>query len=142
MAGGKNNTQRIEILESQAANMSARLDVHDILIQGLKAVLEKGTEATEEHTSKITVIEEKVLVLVDLKAAQAAIVAIEKEHLGFRKDIEALQKWKDDLKKEKDEGARRLWAFGPNITAAIISSIIALLIVGINIAVSYWIKKP
>jgi hypothetical protein len=66
MAGGKNNTQRIEILESQAANMSARLDVHDILIQGLKAVLEKGTEATEEHTSKITVIEEKVLVLVDL----------------------------------------------------------------------------
>jgi hypothetical protein len=27
MPGGKNNTQRIETLESQAANLSARLDV-------------------------------------------------------------------------------------------------------------------
>ena len=139
---GKTNTDRIETLESKAANLSARLDVHDTLIQGLKAVLDKGTVATEGHTSKITVIEEKLLVLVDLKAIQTAIIAVEKENLGIRKGIEALQKWKDELKKEKEEAIRRWWSFGPNITAAIISGIITLIGVGINVGVSYWLKKP
>ena len=126
MAGGKNNTQRIETLENQAANMTARLDVHDTLMQALKTVLEKGTEATEGHTTKIVVIEEKILVLVDLKTMQSAITSIEKEALGIRKDVEALQGWKEELKRDRAEGARRLWAFGPNLLAAIIGGVVSL----------------
>jgi chromosome segregation ATPase len=140
MPGGKTNTQRIETLESQAANMMARLDVHDTLLEGLKAVLDKGTKATEGHTSKISIIEQ-TLVMVNLKDMQAAIGAIEKEHLGLRKDLEALQKWKDELKKEKEEITRRWWSFGPNITAAIISGIVALAGIGINLAVNYYLRK-
>jgi hypothetical protein len=108
----------------------------------LKAVVDKSVAATEGHTAKITIIEEKILVLVDLKAIQGAIVALEKESLGLRKDIEALQRWKDELKKENEEVIRRWWSFGPNITTAIISGIITLIGVGINVAVSYWLKKP
>jgi hypothetical protein len=60
MAGGKNNTQRIETLENQAANMSARLDVHDTMLDVLKSALNKSGTVTEGHISKITVIEEKI----------------------------------------------------------------------------------
>lgn len=44
----------------------------------------------------------------------------------------------EELKKEKEERARRFWAFGPNVTAAIISSIVAL----IGIAINYYLRKP
>ncbi len=49
MAGGKNNTQRIETLESQAASLSARLDVYDTLINAINELLKKCTDASEGH---------------------------------------------------------------------------------------------
>ena len=39
----------------------------------------------------------------------------------LRKDIEGLQKWKDDNKKEKDEGARRFWARRPRQNLPLLS---------------------
>ncbi len=136
MAGGKNNTQRIETLENQAANMSARLDVHDTQIKGIAEGQKEGTDTTRGQTSKITVIEERLLVLVDLKGSLAIIASIEKDLVALRKDLESLQEWKDELKKEKDEATRRWWSFGPNLSAAVISGImsliIALLVVWLN----------
>ncbi len=117
--------------------MKARLDVFDTLMTELKADLDRGTEATEKHTTKITVIEQ-TLVVVDIKAMQTAIVAIEKEHVGLKKDLEGLQKWKDELKKEKEEITRRWWSFGPNITAALISGAIALF----GAVLTYLLRKP
>jgi hypothetical protein len=49
----------------------------------------------------------------------------------LRKDCEGLQKWKDDLKKEKDEGARRRWAFGPNVVGAIVNVLLGAAVSGI-----------
>jgi hypothetical protein len=128
MAGGKNNTQRIEALESQAASVSARLDGYDIKINGIIEALKRGTEVTERHTSTITVIEQRLLVLVDMKHSLAEIVAIRLELVALKKDLENRTKWKEDLKKERDEAGRRLWAFGPNLLAAIISGLISLLV--------------
>jgi hypothetical protein len=132
MAGGKNNTQRIEILESQAATFTSRLDVHDSQIEGLTEALTKSRDTTEGHTAKITVVEQQLLLLVDLKAAMAAVASIEKEFVAIKKDVENLGKWKEELKKERDEASRRWWAFGPNIMAALIGAFFVLL----NIAVS------
>ena len=140
VAGGKNNTQRIETLESQAANMSARLDVHDIEIKGVADLLKTSSDSTRGHTTKITVIEQQLIVLTDLKESKVLIAAIEKELIGFKKDLESLQKTSDDQKKEKDEATRRWWAFGPNFLAAIISAIITIVGLAINIWFTYWLK--
>ena len=64
--------------------------------------------------------------LVDLKGTLVTLASIEKDLVAFRKDLESLQKWKDEMKTERDEAARRLWAFGPNLLAAIISGLISL----------------
>jgi hypothetical protein len=138
MAGGKNTTQRIETLESQAAQFATRLEVHDTLINRLNQVLEKTDEATQGHHAKILVIEQQLLVLVELKSAMSAFASIEKELVAVKKDLETLHKWREELKKEKEEATRRWWSFGPNITAALISGVITLL----GIALNYWLSKP
>jgi hypothetical protein len=140
MPGGKNNTQRIETLEDRAANMGARLDVLDTQIEGIKVVLQKGAEDTEAHTSRITIVEQQILVLPDLKTALAAITSVEKDILALRKDLESLGKWKEEMKKEREESTRRLWAFGPNLVAAIISDVIAILGIGLNVTLNYLLR--
>jgi hypothetical protein len=137
MAGGRTNTERIEILESQAANLSARLDVQDIVLKGIDELLRKSVTAAEGNNSKITVIEERLLVLVDLKGSLSTIASLEKDFVAVRKDLESLQKWKDELKKERDEAGRRLWAFGPNPLAAVVSGVISL---GITLLV-VWLNR-
>jgi DNA repair ATPase RecN len=138
MAGGKNNTQRIETLESQAANIVARLDVQDTQLKGITEGLKKSTDSTQGHSAKLTVIEERLLVLVELKGSLGVVTSLDKDLALLKKDLEILQQWKTDLKKEKDEATRRWWSFGPNISAAIISGIITLS----GIAFNYWLNKP
>jgi chromosome segregation ATPase len=60
------------------------------------------------------------------------------EILLLRKDIEGIEKWKDDLKKEKDESARRFWAFGPNVAGAIVNVLLGAAISG---AVAYFMTR-
>jgi hypothetical protein len=67
MAGGKNNTQRIETLESEASNLWARLDTHDIQLGWIIEGLNKGTERTERHASSITVIDQEPSTLQGVK---------------------------------------------------------------------------
>ena len=52
----------------------------------------------------------------------------EKEIALMKRELEDLKKWKDEQKKEHDEWGRRVWAFGPNVTGAIVSGIIAALV--------------
>jgi hypothetical protein len=49
----------------------------------------------------------------------------------IRKDLEGIQKWKDDQKKEKEEHARRMWAFGPNVVGAIVNVLLSAAVSGI-----------
>ena len=141
MAGGKTNSQRIENLESQAANLSERITVHDKVITILEQLLEKTSDASGMHHSKLTILEQQLLVIVDLKESIAKVNSIDKELVAFKKDIEALQKWKDELKTERNEATRRWWSFGPNIVAAIISGIVALIGIGLSIGLNYWLNN-
>jgi chromosome segregation ATPase len=134
---GKDNTTRIEILENQAANIAARLDVHEVQLKGISEILKKCAEASEGHTSQLTVIEHKILALVDFKALTGAVALMEKELALVKKDLEGLASWKEDLRKEREEKSRRAWAFGPSVTAAIISAIVALA----GIAINYYLGR-
>jgi predicted RNase H-like nuclease (RuvC/YqgF family) len=67
--------------------------------------------------------------LADLKREHERKIAL------LEREVEELRKWKDDKKKQDDEWARRLWAFGPNLLAAVIGGLIAA-------AIAYFIKRP
>jgi len=138
---GKDNTSRIEILEDRTSSIVAKLGVIEFALEGISENLKKGMGATEGHGSRITVIEQRILVLVELKQGMASIAAIEKEVLALKKDLESIGKWKEELKKEREEGARRFWAFGPNLVAAIISGLITLIGVAITVGLNYWLLK-
>jgi len=61
----------------------------------------------------------------------AGFANLNKELALLRNDVENLQKWKDESKKDKDEQTRRLWAFGPNIAGAIVSVLLSAVVSGI-----------
>jgi chromosome segregation ATPase len=61
----------------------------------------------------------------NLTEAMKAFGSVQTELALLKKEIEALQKWKDELKKEKDEHSRRVWAFGPNIVGAIVTVLLS-----------------
>jgi hypothetical protein len=134
MPGGKNNTQRIETLESLTGNLSSRLDVLQKWIEGIENLLNKYIAATEGHGSKIILVEERILILGDLKEALKAIAPLEKELVAVKKDLEALQKWKEDQKREAEERTKWYRSFGPTIVGVILSGITSAL-------VAYFVAK-
>jgi predicted RNase H-like nuclease (RuvC/YqgF family) len=52
----------------------------------------------------------------------------EREIALLKREIEDLKRWKDDQKKEREEWGRRLWAFGPNVVAALLSGLISAIV--------------
>lgn len=58
--------------------------------------------------------------------------------LALRKDVDALTKARDDARREREEGTRRLWAFGPNLLAAVVAGAISL---GCSLLV-WWLARP
>ena len=129
--------ERIERLEDLANNFTSRLDVQDERLKSIDEMLKKWVDTSEGHASKLTLIEKQLVVLVDFKPCLDAVQTIQKDLISIRKDVESLGKWKDDFKRERDEASRRRWAFGPNITAAVISGVIAIL----GIFLSYYLNK-
>ena len=73
-----------------------------------------------------------------MKAAIAELRAIQVKLALLEKDIEAINKWKEDQKKEREEGARRFWAFGPSLVSAIISAIVS----GSLFFLARWLNQP
>jgi hypothetical protein len=100
MAGGKNNTQRIETLEIRVESLSTRLEVHGIQIDRLDELLKKCSDASEGNGSKITIIEQH-LFFVDLKGTMTIIASIKEDLVVVKKDIENLQSWKGEQKRKR-----------------------------------------
>ncbi|MBY0524972.1 MAG: hypothetical protein K2R98_16320 [Gemmataceae bacterium] len=121
----KTQGERIDDLEMQAATLARQFDAYVIQLNALTELHAKGSEATSGMTVKIAVIEERLVVL-DLKGALGKLTALEAELALLRKDLTGLQAWKDELRREKEEAMRRLWSFGPNISAAVIGGLISL----------------
>jgi chromosome segregation ATPase len=65
----------------------------------------------------------------------------EKEIALLKRDIDDHKKWKDDQKKQHDEVGRRLWAFGPNLLAAIIGLIGIVISLAGSFAIAYFVKR-
>ncbi|HEY7426292.1 MAG TPA: hypothetical protein VH682_18820 [Gemmataceae bacterium] len=138
----KTNTDKIDELNVISATLSARLDA---LLTEVRANTNDHAETSSSLAAmktQIAVVEVHVGGIVPLKAAIETITVLEREFALLKKDLEGFSKWKDDLKREKDEATRRWWAFGPNITAAILGGIITLIGIGINVAVNHWLNKP
>ena len=135
---GETNTDKIAKLEDRTASLLARLGVVETLIKELTERSKKSTDTNEGHGSRITVVEQQILVIAELKDAVAVIASIKEELVAIKKDIESLQSWKAEQKKEKEEAERRWWSFWPSITAALISAVVAILVVALN----YILNRP
>jgi hypothetical protein len=135
---GPTNSEKIARLEEITSNINLQLQALEFQI---KVVLEEqkiGGQTAENHSVKIVEVEKTLLVLQESKGSQQAISDIQKTLVSIAKDLEKLTHWKDELKKEKDETARRLWAFGPNLVAALIG----LLGVLISVTLTFLLRKP
>jgi hypothetical protein len=69
-------------------------------------------------------------------------LAYERESTLSRRDIDDLKNWKDDQKKDKDERTRSWWALTPNLTAAVITIILAPIFVLLWTYVISLIRHP
>jgi len=114
----KSPTERINELETLVALLNDRLDT-----------ARKEIEAANAARSDVAK---------DLVTFRAEYLVFQTQHALLHKDVTDLHKWKDDQKKERDEAARRLWSFGPNISAAIVGGLISL---GVTLFVQ-WLNKP
>jgi hypothetical protein len=107
----KTNTEKITELEKLGATLLVRLD----------AALKEVEVVDNAHS-------ETARSVADLRREY------EKEIALLKREIEDLKKWKEDQKKAGEERSRRLWAFGPNDVAAVISVFGAA-------AVAYFISR-
>lgn len=65
----------------------------------------------------------------------------EKEIALLKKEIEDSNKWRDEQKKEAEERGRRLWAFGPNLLAAIIGLVGIVISLAGSLAIAYFMRR-
>jgi hypothetical protein len=134
----KTDGEKIDDLLVKTAALDARLIGHDQQFETLSELVKKAQDIAGVHLEKITSVEKEVIVLVDLKGRVGAIASIREDLVAIKKDLDGLKSWKDEQKKERDEAARRKWAFGPNLVAALVSGIIS---VGIALLV-WWLNRP
>jgi hypothetical protein len=73
-----------------------------------------------EYDKEVALLKQRIETTVALLKAEH-----ERELALLKREIEDWKSWKADHKKQTDEWARRLWAFGPNILAAILGGLIA-----------------
>jgi chromosome segregation ATPase len=97
--------QTVSRLVSQVAVLQKAVDALEVAHGG---ALRELAEARREHAD-VRREHEKVLVL------------LERDSADFKK-------WKDDHKKEREEQARKLWSFGPNVLGAVINGLIAAVV--------------
>ena len=110
----------------------------DNAINNLKRLEEEGKEASQALGGLRTLQD----VVQDLKKWKEEEDKEREAYLHLKRDVDELKKWRTDQKLEKDEASRRWWAFGPNITAALIGGFITLVGVAVNLAVTLSLRKP
>jgi hypothetical protein len=137
----RTNTEKIDEITVLCATLSARLDA---LLTEVRANANDQGETSNSLAAvktQLAVVEVHVGGIAPLKAALETVTAIEREIALLKKDVEGLGKWKDELKKDKDENVRRWWSFGPSITAAVISGFVTLIGIGISVVLNYWVNR-
>jgi len=90
----KTDGDKIDELEKIVATLTERIDY-----------------VRKELDGAATNISNSINAFADLKTDLAVL----------KKDVEVLQNWKNDQKKDTDERARRIWAFGPNVLGAVVN---------------------
>src|SRR6266508_707618 len=114
---------KVEELQRAAATLTERLNHAvkslDALYDAHKDTAHHLAELRREYEREVTQLKREV----------------EKEVALLTREVEDFKKWKDDEKKQGDEWNRRLWAFGPNLLAAVIGGLIAG-------AIAYFIRRP
>jgi predicted RNase H-like nuclease (RuvC/YqgF family) len=103
---------KVDELQRSVATLTERLD-------NARKWLDRLDDSYEENAHH----------LADVRRENERVIAL------LQREVEELKKWKDDKKKQDDEWSRRLWAFGPNLLAAVIGGLIAA-------AIAYFIKRP
>jgi precorrin-6B methylase 1 len=98
----KTLTDRVIDLEKAGAVVFERLGLSQERLNEVSAVQVDTARATS-----------------DLRREYERIIAL------LQRDIDDLKKWKDEQKKEREERTRRAWAFGPNLTAALLTIVLA-----------------
>jgi hypothetical protein len=121
---GKDNTTRIETLETQSANLAARLDVFGAELRAISELLRKAGTATEGHTLKITVLEQQVTVITALKDSVEALKELKTELKGLQKDIEVCKNWQEEEKLRRLTWGNRLWMLLPPLLGVIVGSLL------------------
>lgn len=116
--------EKVDDLIALTANLAARVDGHDLILENLSKLLEKANGTFTEVSIKLATVEVHTSGIEAIKKELALIKELEKDAALLKKDFEALSKWKDDQKAQEAEWSRRRWAFGPNLLGAIISGLI------------------
>jgi predicted nucleic acid-binding Zn-ribbon protein len=104
-------TERINDLDKVTTTILARLDS-----------VEKRLEALERAQSEIT------KALADLNSSFIRDIAL------LQREVDDFKKWKDEVKKEREERGRKLWMLLPPLLAAALSSIA-------NALITYYLRK-
>jgi chromosome segregation ATPase len=93
---------RVAELETSAATHAERLDT---IVRSLDTVFDDQEETARE--------------LADVRREH------EKEIALLKREVEELKNWRTERKRQDEEWSRRLWAFGPNLLAAVVGGVIA-----------------
>jgi preprotein translocase subunit SecF len=137
----KTNTEKIDELKDLCNALSNLLNILKIQVQANA----EGQEKVEDVLSKVVLqlkeVEIQVKEIGTVKSSLEPMTQLRLDLRAMQKDVEGLARWKEDVKKEKDESARRWWAFAPNISAALTGGLISLLIALLGIAINYYIGK-
>jgi hypothetical protein len=138
MPGGMNNTERIERLEGAAAELASRLNVHDVVIEGIHDIQKKSTDAADGHALKITVVEQNLQLFVKATDYLGGINTLEQRNVVLQKDVELLTEWKREQQEQRREDSRRLSARQVTLLAAFAGGVVSLLVE----LVKYYLLKP
>ena len=120
----KTNSDKIGELEKIGEKLTDRLDTARAEIK----VLFKGDADIERSVADLRRESEIEIALLNQRVEKdLALLKGEhdKELALLRREVADVTKWKDDQKKQKEELERRVWAFGPNVIAALISVLLS-----------------
>ena len=99
-------------------------------IDGLKKAVADHGELKEQVDRALPVLDDSVKML---KAWKETYDQEQQAYINLKRDVDELKQWRSDLKDEQKERTKWHRTFGPTIVGALISAIVAFLVV--------WIKK-
>ena len=119
----RTNSDKISELEKFVERLTERLDAARNRINELTTTHATTQGAVADLRRELALLNQRVEKDLALSKSEH-----DKELALLRREIAELARWKDDQKKHKDELERRVWSFGPNVIAALISVILSAVI--------------